>query len=181
MRARGRRPRSGGRGPAAAWGRGRRAPGGPGYGPRPPNCASLRLQVLVQELEQYQVCAARRRPARRVPCVPCRPCPGAARPAPPFPAPPPPAPRPAPRGGHSCASRVFAVAAEEVGLGGQRAQQELRGIGESFDISIPVFPTARPPPPFLVSCWRGEVTERRSEGAGGRPGRHRDDGTPPCR
>ena len=91
MRARGRRPRSGGRGPAAAWGRGRRVPGGLGCGPRPPNCASLRLQVLVQELEQYQVCAARRRPARRVPCVPCRPCPGAARPAPPPPAPPPPA------------------------------------------------------------------------------------------
>ncbi|KAF6117615.1 bromodomain and WD repeat domain containing 1 [Phyllostomus discolor] len=67
-------------------------------------------QVLVQELEQYQVCASRRPPPR-------------ARPGPP------PLHPGDPRGGHSCAFRVFAVAAEEAGLGGQRAQQELRGIG----------------------------------------------------
>lgn len=45
--------------------------GGPGCGPRPSNCASRWLQVLVQELEQYQVCASRR-PA---------PCPPSPRPA----------------------------------------------------------------------------------------------------
>lgn len=76
--------------------------------------------------------------------------------------PPPCGPRPpssAPRGGHSCASCVFTVAAEEVGLGGQRAQQELRGIGETFDISVPAFPSTRPPPPFRRSRFWGEVTE----------------------
>lgn len=127
--------------------------------PRLPNCASRRLQVLVQELEQYQVCASWRppRPPRRVPSVlPPYPA-GATRPTP-HPSPPrgpppgPAAPSPAPRGGHSCASGVFAVAAEEVGLGGQRAQQELRGIGEIFDISIPVFPNIRSPAP-LSGLW----------------------------
>lgn len=35
--------------------------------PPPPNCASCRLQVLVQELEQYQVCAPRRSPRPTAP------------------------------------------------------------------------------------------------------------------
>lgn len=92
-------------------------------------------------------------------------------------APHPVAPRHPPLGGHSCASWVFAAAAEEVGLGGQRAQQELRGIGETFDISIPVFPSTRPPPPFRGSRRRGEVTEPRAEGAARRPRHPWDSGT----
>ena len=92
-------------------------------------------------------------------------------------APHPVAPRHPPLGGHSCASWVFAAAAEEVGLGGQRAQQELRGIGETFDISIPVFPSTRPPPPFRGSRRRGEVTEPHAEGAARRPRHPWDSGT----
>lgn len=117
--------------------------------PVPLTRASRRLQVLVQELEQYQVCASRRPPPRPL-RAPARPCPGPlARPRrPPPPTPPPPAPDPDPRGGHACAARVFAVAAEEVGLGRQRAQQELRGIGETFAMSVPVFSSTWPPAPF---------------------------------
>lgn len=147
---------------------------------------SLRLQVLVQELEQYQVCVWRLSP-RPPPALPGGRSSGSPAPPPlprrPRPAAPRPHTPPALRGGQSCASRVFAVAAEEVGLGGQRAQQELRGIGETFDISIPMFPSARPPspPPFRGSGWRDEVTERRSEGAGRRPGSQGDGGTSPRR
>lgn len=123
----------------------------------------------MQELEQYQV-SLRRGPR---PAPPARP-PDLVR-GPVAPAAPRPGPAPWSLG---CASRVFAVAAEEVGLGGQRAQQELRGIGETFDISVPVFPRPRPPPPFRGSSSWGEVTEPRS-GAGGQSGRHRDRGTCP--
>lgn len=109
--------------------------------------------------------ARRARPAASPPC-PLPTLPGPLAQLPPRPTPPPPArpaarvPPPGPRGGHSCACRAFAVAAEEVGLGGQRAQQELRGIGEIFDISIPVFPSTRSPPPCRGSCSWGEVAER---------------------
>ncbi|KAF5927487.1 hypothetical protein HPG69_016126 [Diceros bicornis minor] len=118
-------------------------------------------EVLVQELEQYQVCAAvSARPPRplRVPRPPPEPARG--RPAgPPSPSPPQrPHLAPAPRGGHSCAPRVFAAAAQEVGLGGQRAQQELRRIGETFDMSLPGFPSSRPPPPLRGSRSRGGGT-----------------------
>lgn len=119
--------------------------------------------------------ARRARPAAspRAPSLPRRGRSPSSPPRPP-PAAPCPVPRPAPRGGHSCASRAFAVAAEEVGLGGQRAQQELRGIGEVFDISIPCFraPALRPlvgaPAlgPKRPSCARGRPRESGDSSAG---------------
>lgn len=82
--------------------------------------ASSLPQVLVQELEQYQVGPPP--PGPRVPASPSRP---ASR----------------PRWSHGRLSCLFPAVAEEVGLGGQRAQQELRGTGEQ----LPRPPRARAP------------------------------------
>lgn len=83
---------------------------------------------------------------------------------------------PDPRGGHSCAFRVFAAAAEEAGLGGQRAQQELRGIGEILT-SASRLCEHPPPAPFsgLPLAGRSDRAALRGgradgRGAGASPG-----------
>lgn len=91
--------------PPGVAGGGRRAHPG---APRPPNCASRRLQVLVQELEQYQVCASWRppRPPRRVPSCPLPTPPG---PLAQLPSPPPPPPARSPARPRAVVTRVRLV------------------------------------------------------------------------
>lgn len=109
--------------------------------------ASCLPQVLVQELEQYQVGPPPPRPRPRVPASPSR---------------------PASRlwwspGRLSC---LFPAVAEEVGLGGQRAQQELRGIGEQ----LPGSPRARAPSPLSAPVRAPRGRARGLSTVAGRPG-----------
>lgn len=160
-------PAGGGGGPGpAAWGSREEGAGGPGRGPRAPNCASRRLQVLVQELEQYQVGAPRR---------------------------PPPGPPPAPRATAAAAPRrppprpravVTRVRPVSLQLLPKRLDWEGNEHSRSYEelVSPATCPprglrAPGPPPPVRGAGSVG----RRGQAALGRPGRRRGRGACPGR
>lgn len=138
--------------------------------PVPLTRASRRLQVLVQELEQYQVCASRRPPPCPVPSVPPRDLVRGRSPGPAAPRPPPRRPPPRPRT-RAVVTRVRPVSLQ---LLPKRLDWEGNEHNRSYEELVRLLPflsrcfrAPGPPPPFRGSGSWGAATQPRSQ-AGGR-------------